>query len=765
MVDFSASKDTLRNSEPRSQVGTAMYCAPEVLQNFNGAAYDAMASDVWSVGVVLFVMLFGRHPFSRAEDTQLPAQQQVLTMFKRLAAPTGSLDGDLYVPHMLPTSALPGAQPGAPLSLPCSDLLRGMLARDPRFRMTLNAVECHEWFQTSLPEGAALLNDVVEAEAAAAGEAAMMPASVAAQLEHMVIQAAKGPVGRPAALLKELSGSGGGSGAGGPGDGGGFGSVGGGDAGAYGCGGSGGGGGMRPVRYSSGSGASTYAPVTPQSASQGPQYQQQQQLQQIHQVQDPTAPTVIRTVTTGATSGVQQSVSIGSVVAGQQLLATSPQLHSGGDGAIAGGGPVGMAAVTSSTGTAPVAAAAAATAVAPEAHWPLLPRGGGGSHGGAAAGSDATVGNGDVHVPDLEALVMTIPDDDLIEAASLDLFNCPTPRLHSQLHLHHGSHLKDQYQSELLSDFSGKDPAEPHSNDTVAGCSSAPSPQQQTTPPHVPAATAAAGSQLRAFPGTVAPIGSGVKYFPDSASAKVSSHPLDAGPPTAPPALYGTAEAQRDARTSSSVTMVALMDTTQHHPAAAAAPLPPLRTHHPHEPPLFMSLHTAAAEAGDGSAGGSGGLLMRLRTESLPSPSTLAIVDAHPFLVHGNGSGSASGGGGGGSDGSRGLLGCLSGGGSYLRNLRDSSMATIPSTYSMDWCTLSARSEALLTPKAGATTVAATAGIDAGGSVGGAVGAPVAADSLAHTSLFHKFCQEARSTLVGVATEAKAAVTGLTRRS
>ncbi|GIL83612.1 hypothetical protein Vretifemale_12281 [Volvox reticuliferus] len=354
MVDFSASKDTLRNSEPRSQVGTAMYCAPEVLQNFNGAAYDAMASDVWSVGVVLFVMLFGRHPFSRAEDTKLPAQQQVLTMFKRLTAPTGSLDGDLYVPHMLPTSALPGAQPGAPLSLPCSDLLRGMLARDPRFRMTLDAVERHEWFQTSLPEGAALLNDVVEAEAAAAGAAAVMPATVAAQLEHMVIQAAKGPVGAPAALLKELPGSGGGSGAGGASDGGGVRGDGGGGAGAYGCGasGGGGGGGMRPVRYSSGSGASTYAPMTPQSVSQGPQYQQQQQQQQ-QQREDLQLPTVVRTVTTGAGSDVQQTVSIGSVVAGQQLLALSPQLHSGGDGAITGGGTAGMAAVTSSTGTAP----------------------------------------------------------------------------------------------------------------------------------------------------------------------------------------------------------------------------------------------------------------------------------------------------------------------------------------------------------------------------------------------------------------------------
>jgi serine/threonine protein kinase len=50
------------------QVGTALFVAPEVMHNFNNEAYDGQAADVWAMGVVLFITLFGKHPFLRAED-------------------------------------------------------------------------------------------------------------------------------------------------------------------------------------------------------------------------------------------------------------------------------------------------------------------------------------------------------------------------------------------------------------------------------------------------------------------------------------------------------------------------------------------------------------------------------------------------------------------------------------------------------------------------------------------------------------------------
>jgi serine/threonine protein kinase len=40
------------------QVGTALFVAPEVMHNFSNAAYDGAAVDVWSCGIILFIMVY-----------------------------------------------------------------------------------------------------------------------------------------------------------------------------------------------------------------------------------------------------------------------------------------------------------------------------------------------------------------------------------------------------------------------------------------------------------------------------------------------------------------------------------------------------------------------------------------------------------------------------------------------------------------------------------------------------------------------------------
>lgn len=100
------------------QVGTALFVAPEVMHNFSGAPYDGAAVDVWAAGIVLFVLLFGRHPFLRPADAALPEQQQMLALFTRTAASQFCL---------LPEEA------GA-ISPACADLLGHMLQTNPTAR-------------------------------------------------------------------------------------------------------------------------------------------------------------------------------------------------------------------------------------------------------------------------------------------------------------------------------------------------------------------------------------------------------------------------------------------------------------------------------------------------------------------------------------------------------------------------------------------------------------------------------------------------------
>ncbi|KAL4601003.1 hypothetical protein ACB092_11G240500 [Castanea dentata] len=98
-------------------VGSPYYVAPEVLRKVYGPE-----SDVWSAGVILYILLSGVPPFWAETEHEI---------FEEV------LHGDLDF----------SSDPWPNISESAKDLVRKMLVRNPRKRITAHEVLCHPWVQ------------------------------------------------------------------------------------------------------------------------------------------------------------------------------------------------------------------------------------------------------------------------------------------------------------------------------------------------------------------------------------------------------------------------------------------------------------------------------------------------------------------------------------------------------------------------------------------------------------------------------------------
>ncbi|KAK4391204.1 Calcium-dependent protein kinase [Sesamum angolense] len=96
-------------------VGSPYYVAPEVLHKCYGPE-----ADVWSAGVILYILLCGVPPFWAETDNGI---------FRQILK--GKIDFE--------------SEPWPHLSESAKDLVRKMLTRDPRSRITAHQVLCHPW--------------------------------------------------------------------------------------------------------------------------------------------------------------------------------------------------------------------------------------------------------------------------------------------------------------------------------------------------------------------------------------------------------------------------------------------------------------------------------------------------------------------------------------------------------------------------------------------------------------------------------------------
>lgn len=139
ICDFGYSKADFK-SAAKSKVGTLTYMAPEVLVNRDGK-YDGKVADIWSCGVMLFVMLYGRYPFDTPAGQNVPKAAEILQMLDKM------LNQRYSIPEAADTSAKG------------RDLLQRMLLPDPVHRIQLDQIRSHPWFLTNLPPEATTMND------------------------------------------------------------------------------------------------------------------------------------------------------------------------------------------------------------------------------------------------------------------------------------------------------------------------------------------------------------------------------------------------------------------------------------------------------------------------------------------------------------------------------------------------------------------------------------------------------------------------------
>ncbi|KAI0842616.1 Pkinase-domain-containing protein [Hypoxylon sp. FL0890] len=119
IADFGLSNIMTDGNFLKTSCGSPNYAAPEVI---SGKLYAGPEVDVWSCGVILYVLLVGRLPF---DDDHIPS------LFSKIQR------GVFTVPHWVPSDA--------------ANLIRKMLQTNPVQRITIDEIRQDPWFLKNLP--------------------------------------------------------------------------------------------------------------------------------------------------------------------------------------------------------------------------------------------------------------------------------------------------------------------------------------------------------------------------------------------------------------------------------------------------------------------------------------------------------------------------------------------------------------------------------------------------------------------------------------
>ena len=117
IIEISSSSLYLISIKSNQACGSPNYVSPEVLDS---DGYDGRKSDIWTLGVILYVLATGRLPFDAKNTTDL-------------------FDSIQRASFKFPLDVSPSFK----------DLVSRILVANPRERLSLSQIEEHPWYQSS----------------------------------------------------------------------------------------------------------------------------------------------------------------------------------------------------------------------------------------------------------------------------------------------------------------------------------------------------------------------------------------------------------------------------------------------------------------------------------------------------------------------------------------------------------------------------------------------------------------------------------------
>lgn len=119
-------------------LGTLGYMAPEIFNSVSLGGYDGFSSDLFALGVILFIMVYGTPPFSKAD--------RVSDAYYKMFCENNEKYWNIMRNRRNKNSAC------EPLSQSFIDLVDRMLKEKPEDRITIEEIQEHEWLKGEIME-------------------------------------------------------------------------------------------------------------------------------------------------------------------------------------------------------------------------------------------------------------------------------------------------------------------------------------------------------------------------------------------------------------------------------------------------------------------------------------------------------------------------------------------------------------------------------------------------------------------------------------